>query len=257
MTWLEAIVLGVVQGLTEFLPVSSSGHLVLLQHFFQMKDAQSNLFVTAVLHLGSLGAILVYYSKDLVTMFTKRRHEIGLILLGSLPAAAIGLSLLDQIRRLYAEPQWVCAFLVVTGLFLWISERWGRQDHDLTAGRLGAALMIGIAQAVALLPGISRSGATIGTAYLFGIKRKEAVRFSFFLAIPVTAGAGVLELVEAVKGDVRVPTGPMMTAFVLCFAVSLGALKLLEMLAVRGKLFAFSIYCVLAGVGGGLVLAFS
>ena len=224
------------------------------QKLLGMSDAGANVFVAAMLHLGSLGAIVVYYARDILKLFTERRFEMGLIAIGSVPAAVVGLSLKDSIEQLFGSPLIVCGSLVVTGAWLFAAERWGRPRDPLAPRHWKAALAIGIAQAAALVPGLSRSGLTIGAGYLLGVDRKDAVRFAFLLGIPAIGGAGLLKLREGLAGEVAVAWGPTAAAVALCFVVSLGALKLLELLALRGKLVIFAVYCVVVGSSGALAI---
>lgn len=256
MGYFEAILLGIVQGLTEFLPVSSTGHVDLLLHFLGFKNADFNKFVVVVLHVGSLAAIVKHWARDLVDMLKRRRREVGLIVVGSIPAAAIGLSLKDEIEKLFGNPTWVCGELVATGVLLWAAERWARPPRPPGPPNWGEAFLIGVAQAVAILPGISRSGTTIGAGYLMGLNRAEAVRFSFLLALPAVGGAVALELWDVRKKPLPMDVGPLVAGTLVCFVVSLLSLQLLERVAARGKLRPFAWYCIVVGAVAAAAFVF-
>ncbi|MBI2170195.1 MAG: undecaprenyl-diphosphatase UppP [Actinobacteria bacterium] len=206
----QAIVLGIVQGLTEFLPVSSSGHLVVVPAAFGWDEP--SLAFTLVLHLGTLVAVLAYFRDDLRLLITgffgagdsggveEARRMAWFLVLGTLPATVAGVLFEDFVEELFEEPLWVCGFWLVTAGVLVTAEQLHRRapSRSLSA-RL--ALGIGAAQAVALAPGISRSGATIAAAIAIGLSRTDAARFSFLLAIPAIAGASLVTLLDADLGE--------------------------------------------------------
>jgi undecaprenyl-diphosphatase len=200
---LHDIVLGLVQGLTEFLPVSSSGHLVIVPAALGWEEPPLGL--TVLLHLGTLLALLVYFRNDLIGLAlgllgrgpdpAAARRMVGFLVIGTIPAVIAGLALGNFFEDAFARPYESCVELVITGFMLLAVERLGERAAraDLDAPR---AAGIGVAQALAILPGISRSGATIGAGLWFGMDREEATRFSFLLAIPAILGAGVLDLAQ-------------------------------------------------------------
>lgn len=209
---LRALVLGVVQGLTEFIPVSSSGHLVLVPWLLGWPG--SGLAFNVALQLGTLLAVLIYFWRDLLAIalgsvravFSRRpedeqhlRLAVALVV-GSMPAAAVGLVLADPIERLFhtgdrstASLLAIAAGLFVMGLALLWAERAGCKSRMATSLGMGQVFLIGLAQSLALMPGVSRSGSTITAGLLLGLQRAEAARFSFLLAVPITIGAGLLE----------------------------------------------------------------
>jgi undecaprenyl-diphosphatase len=241
----NAIAWGLIQGLTEFLPISSSGHLVLVPAVAGMEAP--DLATSAVLHLGTLVAVLAYFRADLARMARMRRDDrklIGLIVLGTVPAAVLGLAFTDWFDRLNERPGRVAAALAITGAVL-IATRFlrlgSRRIGDL---RAGDAVAIGLAQALALVPGISRSGATIAAGFGRSMDRVQAARFSFLLGIPAIAGAGLLnlaDLFDAGRFDAALAVG-MVTAAVSGYA----AIALLLRLVGRVGLAPFGVYCVLA-----------
>lgn len=209
----QAVVLGVVQGLTEFLPVSSSGHLVVFQQVLGVR--LPGVAFEIVLHLGTLAAVLVVYRRDveaavagglraLAALMRGRgaaawRDDPGaylalLVILGTVPAALVGLAAKDAIEAVFESASAVAVFWLVTGALLWWVNRLEHAGKPLERAGLGDALAVGIFQALALLPGVSRSGSTIAGARLRGLSRVDAARFSFLLSLPAIVGAAVLEM---------------------------------------------------------------
>lgn len=213
MTLFKAIFLGLLQGLTEFLPVSSSGHLVLAPWWLDWEHP--GLTFDALLHLGTLLAVLLYFWRDWLNMFSAawrwlrgERQEQGqerllfALIVGSIPAAVIGYSFESFFAALFETPVAVAGFLIVTGLLLLFAERWRRGGLPIERVRLSDGLIIGLAQAMAIAPGISRSGATIAAGLLRGLDRQAAARFSFLLGTPAFLGAGLFKLVDLLQSGV-------------------------------------------------------
>jgi undecaprenyl-diphosphatase len=250
---LQAAWLAAVQGLTEFLPVSSSGHLVILQGI--MHVPRQGIAFEVVVHLGTLLAVLVVYGRDLLQILggalRLRRDSLnmlGLLALGSVPAGAAGILLGDSVKKLFDSPLIASAMLLVTGSLLF-ATRWVRRSGH--APRPLSAGVIGVAQALALLPGISRSGSTISTGLFFGLSREQAARFSFLLSVPAIAGAGLLELPGMSASDM----GPhLLVGFVVSALTGYSALRLLLRFVRHGRLHVFCWYCWAAGIAGILTL---
>jgi undecaprenyl-diphosphatase len=191
MNIFQATVLGIIQGLTEFLPVSSSGHLIIFPTVFGW-EVQSLAF-DVVLHLGTATALIAYFWKDILNIVSKDR-KLGLyIIVGSIPAAIAGLFLEDYVSNIFRSVYYVLAFLLVGSVIMFISEKVGNWAKNREVG-MKEGLIIGIFQALALFPGVSRSGSTLSGGMLLGLSRENAARFSFLLSIPVVLGAGFLEL---------------------------------------------------------------
>jgi undecaprenyl-diphosphatase len=195
---LKITILGIIQGLTEFLPVSSSGHLVFFQNILDINN--QGVLTEIVLHLGTLLAILIYFRQDIIKIISgiihKEKEEInlaGFIILATIPAVFIGLSFEDKIEGLFTIETISVTFFITT-LFLFATKF--LKENKMMRMVWWIALLIGFAQAFAILPGISRSGATIAMAMFIGIQRNEAARFSFLLAIPVLFGAGLLKIID-------------------------------------------------------------
>ena len=195
----QAIILGTVQGLTEFLPVSSSAHLILVP--WLLRWPEPGLAFDVVLHLGSLLALLAYYWRDWVDMGMSlvdgrqmRRRLLFFLVVASVPGAIIGVLLEKQAETIFRSPVLIATTLSVMGIALWASDSIGSKKRKIEDITFVDALLIGFSQALAIIPGVSRSGATITTARLLGIDRPDAANFSFLMATPIIAGAGLLEV---------------------------------------------------------------
>jgi undecaprenyl-diphosphatase len=243
----EILVLAVVQGLTEFLPVSSKTHLlfasILLGH-------EPDLTLTIVMHVGSLLAIVFYYGRSWLDLLRHRRREVLLLAVATLPAVIAAILFKSRLEALYASPRLGAALLLVTAAWLVVSDRLGRERHALLEAPLVKILGIGIAQACALLPGISRSGSTIGAGYLAGLRREDAVRFSFFMGGVAILGALVLKAKDVVRAKVPVEPMTIVIGIAATFVVSWAAIKVVEKLSSKGRFSWFALYCALAGVAG-------
>jgi len=200
MTLWEAVILGVVQGATEFLPVSSSGHLVMAETVLHIQD--SGVVFEVAVHVATLVSILLVYRtrvwdliRGVLTGDARSLRYAGFIVLATIPAGLVGVLWKDVIEGLFETPWAPGVALLVTGTFLWTSRR-AMADATGTVPTWGAALLIGVAQAFALVPGISRSGATVVAALWLGIEAREAAAFSFLMAVPAIAGAAVLQIPE-------------------------------------------------------------
>lgn len=245
----EIVLLAVLQGLTEFLPVSSKTHLLFAQLLLGWNDPERNLMVTVMLHTGSLLAVFFYYWREWAKLFRGRSFEMVQIVVATIPAVVVGLLFKERLERLYGGGVFAGAMLVVTGGWLFLAERFGKQKYDdLRPVPIWKLFLVGVAQACALLPGISRSGSTIGAGYLLGLRRPDAVRFSFFLGAPVILGVILFKTREMLKGAVSVSPVPILIGIAVTFAVSLAAIRVVEILSKRGKIFLFAAYCVVVGI---------
>ncbi len=272
MTFLEAILLGILQGLTEFLPVSSSGHLVLAQQFLGLKEPL--VFFDVMLHVGTLAAVLVAYRDAIkrlvvgglstlgdrqfwrqpgVTFNSSVELKfIGLILLGSIPTGIIAILFKTELESFFDEVRLVSMMLILTGVILQL-PRFRREKADNPVGQLKTwhAPLIGIAQGCAITPGISRSGSTISLALFLGIPAKIAAEYSFLLSIPAILGAVVLKIRDV--GDPSVPLHIMGTGMLASFIVGYIALRFLLVMLNRGKFSVFSYYCIALGLTSLLI----
>jgi undecaprenyl-diphosphatase len=239
MSLTEAALLGLVQGITEFLPISSSGHLILVESLLHLDVEKLKLF-DITLHLGTLLAILLYFRKSL---FDFKLYPY--LILGSLPAILIGFTLGDSIDELFRHPESVAFFLIAVGLLFFIPTR---KDKKTITGK--TALFIGLAQACALIPGVSRSGATILTGNQLGLSQTEAARFSFLLGAIAIAGAGTLKALELGLGTnelTNLDTWNLGVGFISAFVSSLLAVSFLMRYLTKHSLKVFGVYRLLFG----------
>lgn len=249
---LAAIIWGLVQGLTEFLPISSSGHLVIVPEIMDAlgyEVSPPSLAETAMLHLGTLVAVLVYFREDVKSVLRMRTEPEGrkiatLVAVGTLPVA-IGLPLRSQLETLQESVTAVGIALIATGVILVIGQRLATGTRTLTEGRIPDAVIVGISQAIALIPGISRSGTTIATGNGRGFQPTEAARFSFLLGIPAIAAAGLIS-VPAVFDSGEFGS-ELVVAMVVAGISGYFAIALLLAMLKRIGLIPFAIYCFVMG----------
>jgi undecaprenyl-diphosphatase len=229
VSWLEVVVLGLVQGLTEFLPISSSAHLRIVSGVFFGNDPGAAF--TAVTQLGTEAAVLIYFARDIVQLVVgwvrgllhrEERHEpeyrlAWLVIIGTVPIGALGFLFKDQIETVARNLWLVATTLIVFGALLGVAERVGRQKVDLERISFGQGIGMGLAQALALIPGVSRSGGTITAGLFLGLTRTAAVRLSFLLAIPAVVASGLFTL-----PDVLAPGGPSGLQMIVATAIAFG-----------------------------------
>jgi undecaprenyl-diphosphatase len=251
----QAVILGMVQGLTEFIPVSSTAHLVVLPILFGWDgDLVNSLSFDVALHAGTLLSVLFCFYPDLIAMFRerKRRFMLRLLVAGTIPAGLAGILFQDYISGVLRSPWVIVATLAVFGMVMYAADRMGKRKRGLVSMNTGEALWIGLAQAVALIPGVSRSGITISAALERGFKRQEAARFSFLLSIPVIAGAAMLEAPKAFSGGLDTGAGAVAAGFISAFITGIVAIRFMLGFLQRRGLGIFVVYrFVLAGVIGG------
>jgi undecaprenyl-diphosphatase len=256
MTVLQGIFLGIIQGLTEFLPVSSSGHLVLLQHYFHVQE--SGLLFEVLVHFGTLTAVVIAFWEDIWSLLRRPFQKLTLLLIvGTIPAAIVGLAFRGLFEKLFTSITAVAVALLITGGILWLVETYAESNKSLAQMGNGSALIVGLAQALAIAPGISRSGATIAAALFTGLDKRSAARYSFLLSIPAILGATVLE----VRGLAGKEMGqgflsPYLLGMLAAAVTGFFAIRLLINLLNRGKLYYFSFYCWAVGILALLTQAF-
>jgi undecaprenyl-diphosphatase len=251
MTLPILLLLAVVQGVAEFLPISSSGHLIVLGHWLGGSDgALPDLSdVNIVLHLGTLGSIVVFYWQRIWKLLTDDRRVIGLMFVGTLPAVVVGLPLKLMFEDVLESPLVAGLLFPVTGLALLGSTRLPHGEIDYRQMSWRDALFIGCCQAVAILPGLSRSGSTIVAGLFRGLNRSSAATFSFLLAIPAILGAGVLEGIDQLHdGGPQTPVSFLLMGTAISFVVGLGSLWLLNRWLQSGRIQIFAWYCIALGV---------
>ncbi len=278
MNVLRALLLGALQGATEFLPVSSSGHLVLVPWLLGWES--SGLAFDAVVHWGTALAVIVYFWPDwlaLIRSFLGSLGELGwrklraaivdsgvgwdrvqeperatlawLIILGTVPAALIGYLLEDFFEAMFGRPVFAAGFLLVTAALLAVSERLGRRERELDAMNWLDALVVGLGQTLAIFPGISRSGATIAAGLARGLKREPSARYSFFLATPIILGAGLFKVIDLVQmGGLTAQAPALIVGFATAAAVGLACIHFLLQYLQRRRLYPFAAYCAVFGI---------
>ncbi|MBK9568371.1 MAG: undecaprenyl-diphosphate phosphatase [Saprospiraceae bacterium] len=254
---LSAIILGIIQGLTEFLPVSSSGHLELAKYILgDDKVPAESLMMTVVLHFGTALATVYVFRKEILYIiqkfFSKDGHEeksyVWKIIISMIPAAIIGVLFEKQLEALFTQNiLLVCAMLVLTGMLLFIADKAIYTDKEVTNGN---ALKIGIAQAIAITPGISRSGATIATSVILGIDRSKAAEFSFLMVVPLIFGKIAKDLLEGDFTASNISLGPLFIGFVVSFITGIFACTWMIKIVRKSQLSYFAWYCVIVGVIG-------
>lgn len=258
MTWLEAVVLGVVQGLTEFLPISSSGHLRIVPALLGWPDPGAAF--TAVVQLGTMVAVVVYFARDLWRIAwswlrSLVRPELRgtldsrlgwYIILGTIPIGVLGIVFADQIETGARDLRLVGWVLILFGLVLYVADRITPQRKEVSDLTLRDGLLYGLAQALALIPGVSRSGATITAGRLLQYDRASAARFSFLLSIPAVVASGLYEMRHL--GDSGGPQwGPTVVATLAAFVVGYASIAWLLRYLVRHSMLVFAVYRVLVG----------
>ena len=259
MTWLEVIVLGIVQGLTEFLPISSSAHLRLTSEVFFGQDAGAAF--TAVTQLGTEAAVLIYFARDIghlvATWFrgivdaevraTPDYRLAWLVVIGTIPIGVLGILFEDQIQTAARNLWLIATTLVVFGLLLGLAERVGRQTFELREMKPADGVILGFAQAMALIPGVSRSGGTITAGLFLGFTREAAVRYSFLLAIPAVVAAGIFQIPDVFAGDG--PSGAqMVVATLIAFVLGYASIAWLLRYVARHSVYVFVWYRVVLGL---------
>ncbi len=263
MTYLSAVILGLVQGVAEFLPISSSGHLAIFQTFFQLSDIEhDHMFFDVLLHLGTLIAVFFAYRRDIRDLLREffiwfhlrrprrnykpdvaARRTILMLIFATAPLVLV-LPVKDKIEGLYSNTFFIAFALLATGMLLFISDRIGRGSKNAMTATFGDALFVGLAQTIAVIPGLSRSGTTISAGLARGFERSYAVKFSFLLSIPAVLGANILSLADAVKEGFDTALLPMYLVGVLVAMVSgYLSIALLRYIAGRGRFGGFAYYC--------------
>ena len=260
MTIIQAIILGIFQGITEFLPISSSGHLVILQKIFDISEG--NLFFTAMLHFGTLLSIFIVYYKDIIKIILESIYLISdaiklkkikldneyrvlaiMIIIGTIPTGVVGIIFKDVFESFYSNIFIVGIALLITGLLLWIANRATKGTKDASNMKFIDAIIVGIFQGLAIIPGISRSGSTIVGSLMRGFNKKFATKFSFLLALPAILGATILELKDALSLQQNLFfTGPIILGIIVSALTGIIAIKILIRALEKNNLYKFAYY---------------
>ena len=265
MTIFRAIILGVIQGGTEFLPVSSSGHLVLIPALLGWQTP--TLSFTMGLHMGTFFAVLFYYFKDVIklvkgflSIFKKVRTPeeifylrlLVYIIIAAIPAGIMGVIFSKKVEQLFSSPHQVSWLFFLTAFILFLASfDFSKEQTSLRNISLKNSISVGLMQIVSLLPGVSRSGSTIAGGVYSGMKREDAARFSFLLSIPIIFGAGIFELRDMLNASVSgVSNVELLIGFLVAFIVGLLSIKLFFSLIKKTRFYVFAIYCVIISIIG-------
>ncbi len=270
MTYLLSILMGIIQGVAEFLPISSSGHLALFQTFFGMENVEEKyMFFTVLLHFGTFISVCVVYWRDILDMIREfflgiaalagkkdtgvtpppARRMVMLIIIATLPLFVMVL-LQDAVNKLFSNSIMVSCALMATGFILFFSDRLAKGHKTVRNATLVDALIVGCGQALAVIPGLSRSGTTISVGMLRGFDRSFAVRFSFLMSLPAILGANILEIKDAVDAGINMEELPMyIVGVVVAAVVGYFAIRLVKSLSDKGKFGKFAYYCWAVGLG--------
>lgn len=269
MGYIEAIVLGLVQGLSEFLPISSSGHLALLQNLFEINEDKV-IFFAVLLHIGTLVSIFVVYHKDIYALikelfllfkdiFTGKGFRIEerpirklgiMIIVSSIPTAIMGLLFSDYIDKIFGSLTVIAVCWIITGFILLFSEKLKNNKKEIEVMKYRNAIFIGICQGLAIMPGISRSGSTIVGSLVTGLKREFAVEFAFLISIPAILGSAILEFPKAIKAGIEPSTiGPMIVGFLVAAISGYFAITTMIKIVSKHKMRYFSYYVWIIGLG--------
>lgn len=262
MTYIQAAIIGIVQGLAEFLPISSSGHLALLQYFFGV-EADSVLLFTVMMHVGTLVSVFIIYRKDIWALILELIDTIKdlctgkgprinsspmrrmgfMIIVATIPTALIGLIFEDFFESLYASIVSIAIGLIFTGIILFVAERMGKSDKGPMEMKWRHAIFIGIMQGIAICPGVSRSGSTLFGSLISGLKREFAVEFVFLISIPSILGSVVLEMPKALaEGMDASMAGPLIVGVILAALSGIFAIKAMIKVVSNKRLIGFTIY---------------
>lgn len=257
MDWLQALILGIIQGLTEYLPVSSSGHLAIGQAFFGMDNGEENLMFTVAVHVATVLSTLVVLWREIEWLFkgvvkcemnAETKYLLNIVV-SMIPVGIVGLFFKDQVEEAFGSGLLLVGFcLLITASLLIFSyySRPRKKEHISWKD----ALIIGIAQAVAVLPGVSRSGSTIATGIMLGNKKEQLAQFSFLMVIPPILGEALLDVLKAMKGEAvmgSIEVLPLIVGFLAAFLSGCLACKMMINLVKRGKLIYFGVYCAILG----------
>ena len=251
---IEAVILGIVQGLTEFLPVSSSGHLEIAKELLSVSEQEQNLLMTIVLHAATALSTIIIFRKDITIIIAglfqfKWNEEAQFsvkIILSMIPAAIVGLFFEDEIESLFGgQIVLVGSMLLLTGLLLFLADKAKKTDKKVS---ILNSILIGIAQAIAILPGISRSGATICTSVLLGVDREKAARFSFLMVVPLILGKMAKDMLSGDLATESTNILPLIFGFIAAFITGLAACKWMIRLVKKSQLKYFAYYCFAVGI---------
>ena len=257
MELLKAALFGVIQGLTEFLPVSSSGHLAVFNKLFGYAPEEEFLFSVIAVHAATLLAVLIVFRRDIASLFTSKKRLIVLLIIGTIPAGLFGLLARHLVESATANMTIVGMGFLVTAFFLLTGNKLRKDEKTMKNISVADSISIGLAQALSILPGISRSGSTIAMAQTRSVTSDSAARFSFLLMIPAVGGATLLDMKDIFTVGIKCDALLVGVSFIAALAVGIVSLKLLLGLLAKGRFFYFSYYLIPLGLLCMLLSIFS
>jgi undecaprenyl-diphosphatase len=247
----EYLLLGIIQGLTEFLPISSQGHLLIFEKLFGL---EVNIAFDTVVHLGTALAVMIYFWREIIELFFSQRKLLGPLIITTIVTGGLGILFKDFFEALFSSFQFVGPFFVVTGLVILLGEWFNQKRGDKKAVSWLEAIIIGLAQGVAIIPSLSRSATTISASLACGLDRRLAARYSFLAAIPAILGAGILQAKPIIKtGTMGIGYGSLMVGFLAALITGLITIKIFMEIIQRTTLRYFAYYCFILGI---LVIVF-
>lgn len=253
MLWWQAMVLGLVQGFTEFLPVSSSGHLILVRELMGLNvsaSSQFNLVFDILVHVGTLIAVVIVLYKDILALFRKPFKRLGMLIVASIPAVIVGFTCKDYIEQYFSTAQYLCFFFLFTAIIMLISEIVAKRNKDPKELSWGGAVAMGVMQGAGVFPGISRSGSTIFGGTMAGSKSKQVATFSFLMSIPIILGSLLLSVIDVAQaGEIAsINWFSVIVGMASAFASGYFAVKVMLKLIAKANFKWFSLYLLIVSV---------
>lgn len=238
----QAIILGLIQGIGEFLPISSSGHLILARSL--MNISGDYLLFDIMLHVGTLGAVGVYFFKDILAIFKKPFNKLLLLILATIPAGLVGVLLGDVVDEVFMSGKYLCFFFLATAILMFLTEYFAKKEEYNKPLSISAAVGMGLMQAVGVIPGLSRSGSTIFGGVITKTEKSQVASFSFLMSIPIILGSALVETYQAIKGGVIIDLLPMLTGMVVAFVSGYIAIKVVMKVVKKANFKWFGIYLI-------------
>ncbi len=253
MYWWQALVLGLVQGLTEFLPVSSSGHLILVRELMGLNSADSsqfNLLFDIMVHAGTLIAVVIVLYKDILGLFKKPFKRLGMLVVACVPAVIVGFTCKDYIEQYFSTAQYLCFFFLFTAVIMLVSEIVAKRNNSPKDLSWGGAVAMGVMQGVGVFPGVSRSGSTIFGGTVAGTDRKQVATFSFLMSIPIILGSLLLSVIDIAQAGalVQIDWFDIVVGMVAAFASGYIAIRVMLRLIAKANYKWFSLYLVIVSI---------
>ncbi len=250
MLWWQAMVLGLVQGLTEFLPVSSSGHLILVRELMGLNQLGSFLLFDVIVHVGTLVAVLIVLYKEVIALFKKPFKRLGMLVVACIPAVIVGLTCNDYIEEYFSTAQYLCFFFLFTAIIMLVSEIVAKHNKNQKDLGWGSAIAMGVMQGVGVFPGVSRSGSTIFGGTVAGAKSKQIATFSFLMSIPVILGSLLFSIIDVGKAGAlgNIDWFSMIVGAVTAFVSGYLAIRVMLKLIAKANYKWFSLYLLIVSI---------